>query len=303
MMGRAGRPQFDDTGVACVFVHEPLKNFYRKFLFEPFPVESSLHKQLHEHLNAEVVTGVLSNMQDCLEYISWTYYFRRLAMNPSYYQLEDASPTGVTKHLKELLWRTLQDLEKGGCIEIDCDSETFSPTTLGKIVSYYYLHYRTVGVFVAGLHKIASEFPNFAPDDVAFTTTKMNDRTELIFLEQYAKLISDAYEFSEIPVRHNEDLLNADLAEIAPWHVDPTTFLQENTKAYLLLQAHLYRLPLPIVDYVVDTKLVMDQVPRVLNALIDVAADRGMLSAVLVLMKLGKLVIQVYFDSFWRQIL
>lgn len=32
MMGRAGRPQFDDTGVSCVFVHEPKKNFYRKFL-------------------------------------------------------------------------------------------------------------------------------------------------------------------------------------------------------------------------------------------------------------------------------
>ena len=38
MMGRAGRPQFDETGVACIFVHEPKKNFYRKFLHEPFPV-------------------------------------------------------------------------------------------------------------------------------------------------------------------------------------------------------------------------------------------------------------------------
>jgi len=30
MMGRAGRPQFDDKGVACVFVHAPKKNFYKK---------------------------------------------------------------------------------------------------------------------------------------------------------------------------------------------------------------------------------------------------------------------------------
>lgn len=42
MMGRAGRPQFDDTGVACVFVHEPQKNFYKKFLFEPFPGKREL---------------------------------------------------------------------------------------------------------------------------------------------------------------------------------------------------------------------------------------------------------------------
>ncbi len=44
MMGRAGRPQFDDRGVACVFVHDAKKHFYKKFLYEPFPVESSLHQ-------------------------------------------------------------------------------------------------------------------------------------------------------------------------------------------------------------------------------------------------------------------
>ncbi|ORZ33314.1 Sec63 Brl domain-domain-containing protein [Catenaria anguillulae PL171] len=43
MMGRAGRPGYDDKGVACVFVEESKKNFYKKFLHSPFPVESSLH--------------------------------------------------------------------------------------------------------------------------------------------------------------------------------------------------------------------------------------------------------------------
>ncbi len=32
MMGRAGRPQFDDKGIACVFVHAPKKNFYKKLV-------------------------------------------------------------------------------------------------------------------------------------------------------------------------------------------------------------------------------------------------------------------------------
>ena len=40
MMGRAGRPQYDDHGVACVLVHDVKKHFYKKFLYEPFPVES-----------------------------------------------------------------------------------------------------------------------------------------------------------------------------------------------------------------------------------------------------------------------
>ena len=40
MMGRAGRPQFDDEGIACILVHDVKKHFYKKFLYEPFPVES-----------------------------------------------------------------------------------------------------------------------------------------------------------------------------------------------------------------------------------------------------------------------
>jgi activating signal cointegrator complex subunit 3 len=40
MIGRAGRPQFDTFGVACVFVEASKKNFYRKYLNDPFPVES-----------------------------------------------------------------------------------------------------------------------------------------------------------------------------------------------------------------------------------------------------------------------
>ena len=42
MMGRAGRPQYDDNGVAVILVHDIKKHFYKKFLYEPFPVESRL---------------------------------------------------------------------------------------------------------------------------------------------------------------------------------------------------------------------------------------------------------------------
>jgi activating signal cointegrator complex subunit 3 len=93
-MGRAGRPQYDDTGVACIMVAESKKNFYKKFLHEPFPVESSLHKQLHDHFNAEIASGSLVNIYDCIEFLSWTYFFRRLIMNPSYYQLTDDTKEG-----------------------------------------------------------------------------------------------------------------------------------------------------------------------------------------------------------------
>lgn len=63
MMGRAGRPQFDTSGIAVIMVEESKKSFYKKFLYEPFPVESSLKECLHDHLNAEIVAGTITTKQ------------------------------------------------------------------------------------------------------------------------------------------------------------------------------------------------------------------------------------------------
>ncbi|KAJ8451475.1 hypothetical protein Cgig2_017866 [Carnegiea gigantea] len=78
MMGRAGRPQFDQHGKAVILVHEPKKSFYKKFLYEPFPVESSLREQLHDHFNAEIVSGTMCHKEDAIHYLTWTYFYRRL---------------------------------------------------------------------------------------------------------------------------------------------------------------------------------------------------------------------------------
>jgi len=100
MMGRAGRPQFDDHGVAVILVHQPKKNFYRKFLYEPFPVESQLKDVLHEHFNAEIAGGTITCKSDAVDYLTWTYFFRRLLMNPTYYHLTDTSAAGMS-----VVWR------------------------------------------------------------------------------------------------------------------------------------------------------------------------------------------------------
>lgn len=95
MIGRAGRPQFDDHAVACILVHEPKKNFFKKFLYEPFPVESKLPGALHNHLSAECAGGAIKCRRDAVDYLTWTFYFVRLLANPTYYGLEDASTDGI----------------------------------------------------------------------------------------------------------------------------------------------------------------------------------------------------------------
>ncbi len=73
-------------------MHEPKKNFYKKFLYEPFPVESHLHEVLHDHLNAEIAAGTIHSLAEAVDYLTWTYMFRRLPTNPSFYGLESAEP-------------------------------------------------------------------------------------------------------------------------------------------------------------------------------------------------------------------
>jgi activating signal cointegrator complex subunit 3 len=57
-------------------------------------------------------------------------------------------------------------------------------------------------------------------------------------------------------------------------------------------QAHLTHLALPISDYVNDTKSVLDQALRVLNAMVDIAADEGNLASVLTVTELMQCIVQ-----------
>jgi activating signal cointegrator complex subunit 3 len=269
MMGRAGRPQFDTSGKAVILVHQPKKNFYRKFLYQPFPVESHLRDAIHNHINAEVATKTIQSIQDAIDYLTWTYFFRRLLVNPSYYHLEDTSNEGVQEYLQNLSESVLGDLEAASCITMS-DDFLVAPTTLGLIASYYYLEYTSVGLFEERLE---------------------DDHT----VQSLAKLLADAHEYDELPVRHNEDQLNAQLAEELPWEVDPLALDDAHTKAYLLLQAHFGRVELPISDYVNDTKSVMDQALRILNAMVDIAADMGHLGNAVGLMQLTQMIIQARF--------
>jgi activating signal cointegrator complex subunit 3 len=271
MMGRAGRPQFDKVGYACILVHAPKKNFYRKFLYQPFPVESHLREHIHNHFNAEVATKTIGSIQDAVDYLTWTYFFRRLIGNPSYYHLEGSTDADVQEYLQNLAESVLADLESAGTVTMS-DDFLVQPTTLGLICSYYYLEYTSVGMF----------------------QEQLVDQG-LCEIPELCKLLADAHEYNELPVRHNEDQLNAQLAEVCPWEVDELSLDSAHTKAYLLMQAHFGRIDLPISDWINDTKSVMDQALRVLNAIVDIAADEGLLPACIGLMHLTQMIVQARF--------
>uniref|UniRef100_A0A8B9HIB9 Activating signal cointegrator 1 complex subunit 3 n=1 Tax=Astyanax mexicanus TaxID=7994 RepID=A0A8B9HIB9_ASTMX len=267
MMGRAGRPQFDDQGKAVILVHDIKKDFYKKFLYEPFPVESSLLGVLSDHLNAEIAAGTVTSKQDAMDYITWTYFFRRLVMNPSYYNLDDINHETINKFLSNLVEKSLRDLECSYCMEIQEDERTIEPLTYGRIASYYYLKHQTVRMFK---ERLKPDLP----------------------VQELLSILTDAEEYAELPVRHNEDQLNSELAQRLPLQVNPHSYDSAHTKTHLLLQAHFSRAQLPCSDYGTDTKTVLDNAIRVCQALLDVAANEGWLVSALSICNLVQMIVQ-----------
>ncbi|NWT92154.1 ASCC3 protein, partial [Urocynchramus pylzowi] len=267
MMGRAGRPQFDDQGKAVILVHDIKKDFYKKFLYEPFPVESSLLEVLADHLNAEIAAGTITSKQDAMDYITWTYFFRRLIMNPTYYNLDDVSHDTMNKYLSSLVEKSLFDLEGSYCIAVGEDNRSIEPLTYGRIASYYYLKHPTIGMFKDQLKPESN-------------------------IEELLLILTNADEYTDLPVRHNEDQMNSELAKHLPIEVNPHSFDSSHTKTHLLLQAHFSHAMLPCPDYATDTKTVLDQAIRICQAMLDVAAHHGWLVTALNITNLVQMVVQ-----------
>ena len=263
MLGRAGRPQFDSSGVARIFTQDAKKAFYKHFLHIGFPVESSLHNVLDNHLGAEVSAGTIATKQDALDYLTWTFFFRRLHKNPSYYGLQISAEEHNTiaaqqlanDFMVELVDKSFAELAESGCIALDSNGDVDS-TPLGKIMSYYYLSHKTIRHLLKQAKKDAT-------------------------FEDVLSWICGATEFDELPVRHNEDLINAELSKNLPLNAEllRLPMWDPHVKAFLLLQAYFSRIDLPISDYVGDQNSVLDQSIRIVQASIDVLTELSYLSS------------------------
>jgi pre-mRNA-splicing helicase BRR2 len=107
MMGRASRPGAA-SGTCVILCHSSRKEYFKRFLYDPLPVESHLDHVLADHLNAEIVIRSVESKQDAVDYLTWTFFYRRLPKNPNYYNLQGVTKAHLSDFLSELVETTLQ---------------------------------------------------------------------------------------------------------------------------------------------------------------------------------------------------
>lgn len=260
-----------DSSCKCLIMcHQKKREFYKKFIAEPVPIESHLELFLHDHLNAEIYTKVIEDTQEALDYLTLTFYYRRLAQNPNYYGLQSVSHTHLSDKLSELMEETLKDLEQAKAIAIE-DEKDLSILNAGMISAFYYIRYTTIELFNSSLT----------------AKTKMRGLIEIL---------ANASEFEDLPIRHKENRVLQKLAAHLPVKIERPDYYSPATKVNILLQCYFSRKELPI-DLEEDQKLVLAKIPELLQAMVDIISSNGWLQPAIAAMELSQMVVQAVWDS------
>ncbi|KAJ1733400.1 Pre-mRNA splicing [Coemansia biformis] len=277
MMGRASRPGVDDQGLCVLMCMANKRDFYKKFLYEPLPLESRLDEQLHDAMNSEIVAKTIESKQDAVDYLTWTLMYRRLVQNPNFYGLQGTTHEHLSSFLSELVEKTLGDLVAAKCATMDEEELEVSPTNLAMIAAYYQIRYLTVEMFALSL----------------------SARTKL---RGVLDIVSAADEFETLPIRHREAPVLARIANRIPVPLPSAADAGEGrwnsprVRTHLLLQAHFSRLVLPA-DLAADQAWVLARVLPLLQAMVDVASSMGWMAPALAAMELSQMAVQAVWEG------
>ncbi|XP_054169129.1 probable ATP-dependent DNA helicase HFM1 [Oppia nitens] len=146
MIGRAGRPQFDKNAFAVIMTKEESRFKYERLLNGTQVIESCLHRNLVEHLNAEIALKTVTSLDIAINWIQSTFLYIRVMQNPIYYG--NTSQMSTIDQCLQMVhnWcaKELTGLKDANMIAADTGLTYVSPTPLGKIMAKYSVSLHTM---------------------------------------------------------------------------------------------------------------------------------------------------------------
>ena len=269
MFGKAGRPIEDKDCRGVLMCPSTKRDYYRKFLNEALPIESQLQTYFHDAFVTEISTKTIESTQDAVDWSTYTYFYRRLLANPSFYGLTNATHDGLSLHLSELVESTLKDLSEAKIIELDEDEDTVTPLNAAMIAAYYNISFITMQTLLLSLKR----------------TTKLKGILEIV---------TAATEFEDIQIRRHEEHTLQRIYDRVPVKLSDVNFESPHFKAFILLQAHFSRMQLPA-DLAKDQEIILRKVLNLLSACVDVLSSEGHLNAMSA-MEMSQMAVQAMWD-------
>lgn len=281
MLGTVRKSGSGKVGKALVMTSPKMKEYYKKFLAESLPIESFMYFHLHDLFTTEISSSVIQSKQDCVDLIAYTYFYRRLYANPSFYGVKDTSAYGISAYLTELVENSLQDLQKSSIIEIeeveeadtevDEQNELITPLNGCYISSHYNVSFLTMHMFLSSLSGSST-------------------------LRDVLETLSRATEFDDIPVREEDLSMVLKLHNRVP--LKTSGVIEGNllaTKVFVLLQLYFSRSYIPI-DFKPDLKIILKKAIPLINAIIDILSGDGRLNA-MTAMDISQMIVQGVWDT------
>lgn len=145
MLGRAGRPQFDDSAVAVIMTRKERVSHYEKLISGSESLESCLHLNLIDHLNAEIGLGNVTDVESAIRWLGGTFLFVRLRRNPTYYKLkEGANRDDEDEMLRQTCEKDIKFLQECGLVS----EGRLKSTQFGDAMARYYVRFETMKNFL-----------------------------------------------------------------------------------------------------------------------------------------------------------
>ncbi|RWA10256.1 hypothetical protein EKO27_g4850 [Xylaria grammica] len=147
MLGRAGRPQFDSSAVAIIMTRLANVRRYKRLVSGEELLESTLHRNLLEHLNSEIGLGTIQDIQTAKKWISGTFLSVRVRQSPYLYDLENVqNAAGADEQMEEWCERDVKLLQDHGLVT---KHTPLMCTEYGQAMSRYMIQFETMKLLLS----------------------------------------------------------------------------------------------------------------------------------------------------------
>lgn len=153
MLGRAGRPQFEKSALALILTKAQNKERYECLGSGNEVLESTLHRNLVEHLNSEIGRETIRDIDEAKVWMKGTFFYRRILKNPAKYDVSSGHASqsldkkSLDQRIEQVCDTDMANLEEAGMITSSITDDgryIYRATDIGQAMSKYMIRFTTM---------------------------------------------------------------------------------------------------------------------------------------------------------------